>query len=89
MTRVVADEKLLATATETAQQLAAKPAGALQTCKKLLKRTAREQLEQAMRVENEAYAVLLRSPDAREALTAFLEKRKPDFTKSREPATAT
>jgi hypothetical protein len=24
-----------------------------------------------MRVENEAYAVLLRSPDAREALTAF------------------
>jgi enoyl-CoA hydratase/carnithine racemase len=41
-----------------------------------------------MGVENEAYAVLLRSPDAREALTAFLEKRKPDFTKSREPATA-
>ncbi len=35
-----------------------------------------------MGVENEAYAVLLRSPDAREALTAFLEKRKPDFTKS-------
>ena len=66
----------------------AKPAGALQTCKRLLKRSAREQMEQAMRVENEAYAVLLRSPDAREALTAFLEKRKPDFTKSREPATA-
>ena len=41
-----------------------------------------------MRVENEAYAVLLRSPDAREALTAFLEKRKPDFTKSNGSATA-
>ena len=88
VTRVVPDPKLLATATQTAQQLAAKPAGALQTCKRLLKRSAREQMEQAMRVENEAYAVLLRSPDAREALTAFLEKRKPDFTKSREPATA-
>jgi len=62
--------------------------GALRTSKNLLKRSTREQLEQAMRVENDAYAVLLRSPDAREALTAFLEKRKPDFTKSREPATA-
>ena len=88
VTRVVPDPKLLATATQTAEELAAKPAGALQTCKKLLKRSAREQMEQAMGVENEAYAVLLRSPDAREALTAFLEKRKPDFTKSREPATA-
>src|SRR4051812_4005537 len=88
VTRVVPDSTLLATATETAQQLAAKPAGALRTCKKLLKRSAREQMEQAMRVENEAYAVLLRSADAREAFTAFLEKRKPDFTKSREPATA-
>src|SRR5438552_4078865 len=86
VTRVVPDPNLLATATQTAQQLAAKPAGALQTCKRLLKRSAREQMEQAMRVENEAYAVLLRSPDAREALTAFLDKRKPDFTKSREPA---
>src|SRR5437762_11454446 len=89
VTRVVPDPKLQATAMQTAEQLAAKPAGALQTCKKLLKRSAREQMEQAMRVENEAYAVLLRSPDAREALTAFLEKRKPDFTKSRAPATAT
>ena len=65
VTRVVPDPKLLATATQTAQQLAAKPAVALQTCKRLLKRSAREQMEQAMRVENESYAVLLRSPDAR------------------------
>jgi enoyl-CoA hydratase/carnithine racemase len=89
VTRVVPDEQLLATATQTAQQLAAKPAEALQACKKLLKQSTREQMEQAIRLENEAFAVLVRSPDAREALTAFLEKRKPDFTKSREPATAT
>src|SRR6266850_7885906 len=45
VTRVVPDSRLLETATETAQKLAVKPAGALQTCKKLLKRSAREQME--------------------------------------------
>jgi enoyl-CoA hydratase/carnithine racemase len=86
VTRVVPDNELLATATETARQLAAKPAGALQACKRLLKRSARENLEQAMRVENEMYAALLQSADAKEALTAFLEKRRPDFTKSTDAA---
>ena len=56
VTRVVPDRELLATATATAEQLAAKPAGALQASKRLLKRTAREQLEQAMRVENEVFS---------------------------------
>jgi enoyl-CoA hydratase/carnithine racemase len=82
VTRVVPDEMLLPTATETAQQLAAKPAGALRACKRLLKSSLREQVEQAMRAENEVFSVQVRSADAREALTAFLEKRRPDFTKS-------
>jgi enoyl-CoA hydratase/carnithine racemase len=88
VTRVVPDLNLLSTAIETAQQLAAKPAGAVRASKRLLKQSAREQLEQAMRTENEVFASLVRSADAKEALTAFLEKRKPDFTKSREPTTA-
>jgi len=88
VTRVVPDKDLLATATKTAQQLAAKPEEALRTSKKLLKRSARGPVEEAIRVENETFAALLQSPDAKEALTAFLEKRKPDFTKSRKPATA-
>src|SRR4051812_30169381 len=87
VTRVVPDEKLLATATETAQKLAAKPAGALQACKRLMKRSSREQIEQAMKVENEEFASLVRSADAREAFTAFIEKRPPDFTRTKEPAT--
>jgi enoyl-CoA hydratase/carnithine racemase len=82
VTRVVPDRELLATATAIAQQLAAKPAGALQASKRLLKRTAREQLEQAMRVENEVFAKLVRSADAKEAMSAFLEKRPPNFSKS-------
>ena len=44
VTRVVPDQSLLATATETAQSLAKKPATALLACKRFLKRALREQL---------------------------------------------
>jgi enoyl-CoA hydratase/carnithine racemase len=83
VTRVVPDQKLLAIATETVQKLAEKAAGALQACKKLMKRTSREQLEQAVKVENEEFAERVRSADAKEAMTAFLEKRPPDFTRTK------
>ena len=82
VTRVVPDQNLLATATETAQSLAAKPIGALRACKRLMKRSSREQLEQAIRVENEEFASHVRSAEAREAFAAFLEKRRPDFTRT-------
>ena len=81
VTRVVPDQELLATATETAQKLAEKPAGALQACKRLMKRSSREQIEQAMKVEGEEFASRVRSAEAREAFTAFIEKRRPDFTR--------
>jgi len=87
-TRVVPDQELLAKATETAQKLAEKPAGALQACKKLMREPVRAQLEQAAKLENEEYAVRLRSADTKEALTAFFEKRAPDFTRTKNSATA-
>jgi enoyl-CoA hydratase/carnithine racemase len=79
VTEVVPDQKLLATASETAQKLAAKSAGALRASKRLLKRSFREQVQSAMKVENEEFSAQVRSDDAKEALKAFLEKRPPHF----------
>jgi enoyl-CoA hydratase/carnithine racemase len=75
VTQVVPDQELLATATETARKLAAKPAGALQASKSLMKRPFREQIRAAMKAENEAFSVQVRSEEAKAALKAFLEKR--------------
>src|SRR5499433_2587464 len=88
VTRVVPDQELLATATETAQKLAEKPVDALQACKRLMKRFSREQIEEAIKAEHDEFALRVRSAEAREAFTAFLEKRPPNFTKPKETATA-
>jgi len=88
VTRVVPDQELLATATETAQKLAEKPASALQACKRLMRQPVRAQLAQAAKLENEEFSVRVRSADAKEAFTAFIEKRRPDFTRTKNSATA-
>lgn len=86
VTQVVPDQKLLSTATETAQKLAEKPAGALQACKRLLKRPSLEQLKDAVKAETEEFSARVHSPDAKEAFNAFLQKRPPDFTRKKEAA---
>ncbi len=87
VTRVVPDRDLQATATETAQALAAKPASALQASKRLMKQPFRERIKAAMRAENDAFSVQVRSDDAREAFAAFLEKRPPHFNRAKSVAT--
>ena len=79
VTRVVTDEDLLATATQTARDLAKKPPAALQACKRLMRSSTREQLERAAKLENEEFSARVRSVEAKEAFTAFIEKRKPSF----------
>jgi len=88
VTQVVPNQNLLATATETAQKLADKPPAALEACKRLMKQLTREQLEQAVKHENEEFSARVRSAEAKEAFTAFLEKRRPDFTRKKQPAVA-
>ena len=87
MTQVVPNQELLATATDTAEKLAQKPPAALRACKRLMKQSTREQLERAVKLENEEFSVRVRSAEAKEAFTAFLEKRAPDFSRMKEMAT--
>jgi enoyl-CoA hydratase/carnithine racemase len=89
VTRVVPDQDLLATATKTAQKLAAKPAGALRASKRLIKQASIGQIrEAALKVEPPVFFERLRSAEAKEAFSAFLEKRPPNFTKTTKTATA-
>jgi enoyl-CoA hydratase/carnithine racemase len=78
---VVAPEALLATAATVAQQLSEKPAGALRACKALMTRAQQSEVERAMREEVLVISERLDSPETKEALSAFLEKRKPDFSR--------
>ena len=74
-------DKLLATAAEAAQALAAKPAAALRATKTLMRRHYQAEVDRALREEVEVISERLDSAETREALAAFLEKRKPDFSK--------
>jgi enoyl-CoA hydratase/carnithine racemase len=81
-TRLVPDGDLLATATATAQKLAAKPGGALLACKRLIKEASLDPLNEAVTNENQVFMERVSSAEAKEAFSAFLEKRAPNFTKS-------
>lgn len=86
VTRVVPDDRVLATAMETATALAEKPGVALQASKRLLKRWSRGETEAAVKNEGQEFSARVRSDEAREAISAFLEKRHPDFVKAKTTA---
>jgi enoyl-CoA hydratase/carnithine racemase len=80
---VVPADRLETTALGAARRLAGKPRQALMASRRLL-RQGLPDIGAMIDREAEAYAVLIRSPEAREAFTAFLEKRPPDFSKARQ-----
>jgi enoyl-CoA hydratase/carnithine racemase len=78
---VVPTGELLATAEAVARKLAAKPPGAMATTKRLLRQAGEAPLSAHMTEEFARFSALLRGPEAAEAVAAFQEKRKPDFTR--------
>jgi enoyl-CoA hydratase/carnithine racemase len=88
VTRVVPDKQLFATAMEIAKKLAAKPGGALRASKRLLKQGSIDQVKAAAKVEGREFSDRLRSSEAKEAFSAFLERRPPNFTHTATPVAA-
>jgi enoyl-CoA hydratase/carnithine racemase len=79
---IVPADQLETTALKAARRLVAKPRQALMTSRRLLRKN-HEQISAIIDEEAKAYQGLMTSPEAREAFTAFLEKRAPDFAKAR------
>jgi enoyl-CoA hydratase/carnithine racemase len=77
---VVPASELGAFARARAEELAACPPAALRMTRSLM-RGDPAVLRARMQSEGVAFAQCLTSPEAKEAFTAFLERRKPDFTK--------
>ncbi|PIE42054.1 MAG: enoyl-CoA hydratase [Gammaproteobacteria bacterium] len=65
---------------EQAKRLALQPASSLRVTKMMLRKAQREELDAIMDLEIEYFSKMLQSPEAKEALNAFMEKRTPDFT---------
>jgi enoyl-CoA hydratase/carnithine racemase len=64
-----------------AKKLAAKPLSALVETKRLMKLGQQEAIHARMDYEGDIFGRMLIEPAAKEAFGAFLEKRKPDFSK--------
>ncbi|MGZ3181823.1 MAG: enoyl-CoA hydratase [Telluria sp.] len=81
VTKVLPAAELLAHARAQCAKLAALPPASIRTTKALMKRSKTEAVNATMAVENELFFNMLQAPEAKEAFTAFFEKRKPDFSK--------
>lgn len=64
-----------------ARKLAGKPLSALVETKRLMKLGQQQAVLQRMGEEGASFRRMLQEPAAKEAFTAFMEKRRPDFSK--------
>ncbi len=79
--RVYPDEDLLIKTQEKAREIALWPLSALREMKRILKLFHNDGIKAAKTAEDEGMGKLVGSPENMEAITAFMEKRKPDFKK--------
>ena len=78
--RIVPPAEVNALAQRQAQKLAAKPLSSLIETKRLMKKSNAPLLADRIAEEAISFGRMLSEPAAREAFTAFMQKRKPDFS---------
>ena len=81
VTEIVPDADLLDHALEVAAGIAVLPPASLRMTKALMKARYASAVVEAMASEGEKFRAQLGSAEAKEAMKAFFEKRKPDFSK--------
>jgi enoyl-CoA hydratase/carnithine racemase len=82
VTRVVPAAEALESARGAARKLAVLPAKSLRLTKELMKAGDAAAVRERLATEGAHFRAMLGEPAAREALAAFMEKRKPDFSKT-------
>ena len=78
-TRIYPDGELHERALAKANEIAKWPLNSLRATKRCIKATQRANIDLALKAEAEAMAQQAGSPENIEAVTAFLQKREPDF----------
>ena len=78
--RIVPPAEVNALAQRQAQKLAAKPLSSLIETKRLMKKSNAPLLADRIAEEGVSFGRMLAEPAAREAFTAFMQKRTPDFS---------
>jgi enoyl-CoA hydratase/carnithine racemase len=79
--RVVPPTEANGYANSVARKLAAKPSTSLATTKRLMKQAQQPHVLKTIEEEGAIFTRMLGEPAAREAFGAFMDKRKPDFSK--------
>lgn len=78
---VLPADEVLPHARRMATRFNALPPQALRDTKRLLRQPQRALLDQVMREESALFVQKLAEPEAREAISAFFERRRPDFSR--------
>jgi enoyl-CoA hydratase/carnithine racemase len=82
-TAVLPDADVLPTALAKAREIAKMPVPSLVAIKRLMKQAHAEPIARARKLEMEGMMALAGTPENIEAVTAFLQKREPDFKQFR------